>query len=231
MKRLPIFSLIIAFATSAFAQQPIKVIKKGRDINTVPSLGRAIDLKGKASEVNESLGRFLKDIGKTRTTADYYWTVSPYLGGIAYNGNVLYSATNGDDTKAQVWVGIDTAGWRGTDFNKVMGAIEKMIYQFGVQFYREQIQKEIDQSQQAFEATEKQKLKLVNQSKDINQRVADNDQERAHLEKSLTTNKLEKAVLLQKLANNKKSQDSITNAGLQIKKVMDLQKEKQKKVN
>jgi hypothetical protein len=231
MKRLLIFSLVLTFATPIFAQQPIKVIKKGRDINTVPSLGRAIDLKGKASEVNESLGRFLKEYGKTRTTADYYWTVSPYLGGIAYNGNVLYSATSGDDTKAQVWVGIDTAGWRGTDFNKVMSAIEKMIYQFGVQFYREQIQKEIDQSQQAFEATEKQKLKLVNQSKDINQRVADNDQERVHLEKSLTTNKLEKVVLLQKLANNKKSQDSITNAGLQIKKMMDLQKEKQKKVN
>jgi hypothetical protein len=231
MKRLVALSFTTLLFTTLTAQQPIKVIKKGRDINTVPSLGRAIDLKGKASEVNESLGRFLRDIGKTRSTADYYWTVSPYLGGIAYNGNVLYSAADGDDTKAQVWVGIDTAGWRGSDFNKVMTAIEKMIYQFGVQFYREQVQKEIDQSQQAFEATEKQKLKLVNQGKDINQRVADNDQERVHLEKSLTTNKLEKVVLLQKLANNKKSQDSITNAGLQIKKVMELQKEKQKKIN
>ena len=128
-------------------------------------------------------------------------------------------------------MGIDTAGWRGFDINRVMTSLEKVAYQFGVKFYRDQIQKEIDESQRAFDATEKQKTRLLNQSKDLTLRVANNDQERIHLEKSLATNKLEKTVLLQKITNNKKSQDSIANAGLQIKKVMEVQKEKQKKVN
>jgi hypothetical protein len=231
MKLLTVLTIITCFILSATAQQPLKVIKKGHVINEVPSIGRAIDLKGKGQEINDALGRFLKEYGKTRSTSDYYWTVSPYLGGVAYDGNVLYASTEGDETKGQVWIGIDTAGWRGSDFNKVMAAIEKMVYQFGVQFYRDQIQKEIDESQVAFDATEKQKLRLVNQSKDINLKMANNDQERLHLEKSLTNNKLEKAVLIQKLANNKKSQDSVTMAGLQIKKVMEAQKLKQQKVN
>jgi hypothetical protein len=67
--------------------------------------------------------------------------------------------------------------------------------------------------------------------KDLNLKLSNNEQEKLHLEKSLEANSLEHAVILQKLVNNKKSQDSISNAGLQIKKMLDAKKEKQKKVN
>jgi len=61
--------------------------------------------------------------------------------------------------------------------------------------------------------------------------LSNNEQEKTQLEKQLQSNSLEHAVLLQKIENNKKSQDSVVNAGLQIKKVLEAQKEKQKKVN
>jgi hypothetical protein len=231
MKRSIVFSITLICSTFSFAQYALKVTKKESVINTVPTIGRAIDINGKVEDVDESLGKFLKDFGKTRSTSEYFWVVSPLLSGIAYDGAVLYASTDGDDKKTQVWMGIDTAGWRGFDINRVMTSLEEVAYQFGVKFYRDQIQKEIDESQRAFDATEKQKTRLTNQSKDLTLRVADNDQERVHLEKSLANNKLEKAALLQKIANNKKSQDSVANAGLQIKKVIEAQKEKQKKVN
>ena len=77
----------------------------------------------------------------------------------------------------------------------------------------------------------KQKLKLVSQNKDLNSKVASNDKERARLEASLQNNKLEKAVLLQKLVDNKRSQDSVALVGVQVKKVMDAQVAKQRKIN
>ena len=80
-------------------------------------------------------------------------------------------------------------------------------------------------------ATEKQQARLTNQNKDLNLRLGNNEQERVHLEKALEVNRLEKAVILQKLVNNKKSQDSVANAGVQIKKVLEVHKERQKKVN
>ena len=147
-----------------------------------------------------------------------------------YEGKTLYGTVTGDDKKAQVWLGIDTAEWK-TSSSAILERIEKLAYQFGVNFYRDQIQKEIDESQRAFEATEKQKVRLTNQVKDLNLRLSNNEQEKNHLEKSLEANSLEHAVLLQKLTNNKKSQDSVANAGVQIKKVLEAQKEKQKKVN
>lgn len=231
MKRLTTLSFAMAVTIFSLAQQPLKVTKKENIVNEVKSYGRAIDMNGKAEDVNAFLGKYLKEIGKTRTTADYYWVASPLLSETAYDGNVLYAKTNGDDKKTQVWIGIDTAGWRGRSMDKVFAAIEKFTYQFGVRYYRDLVQKDIDQSQQALEATEKQKLKLVSQNKDLNSKVASNDKERARLEASLQNNKLEKAVLLQKLVNNKRSQDSVALVGVQVKKVMDAQVAKQKKIN
>ena len=60
-------------------------------------------------------------------------------------------------------------------------AVEKLVYQFGVRFYRDQIQIDIDESQQAFDATEKQQARLTNQNKDLNLRLGNNEQERVHL--------------------------------------------------
>jgi len=51
------------------------------------------------------------------------------------------------------------------------------------------------------------------------------------LEKALDANKLENLVLIQKIENNKKSQDSVKLAGEQIKRIMELHKERQRKVN
>ncbi len=230
MKRLATFSFALLLTSISFAQT-IKVTKKNNRIKDAQALGYSLELTGKGEDVESSLNKFLKDYGKTRSTTDYVSVSGPALGGTVYEGNVLYATTEGSDTKSQVWIGLDTAEWRGRDPQRVLERVEKMVYQFGVKFYRDQIQKEIDESQQAFDATEKQKIRLTNQNKDLNIRLGNTDQERIHLEKSLETNKLEHAVLLQKLVNNKKSQDSVANAGVQIKKVMDAQKEKQKKVN
>jgi hypothetical protein len=109
--------------------------------------------------------------------------------------------------------------------------LEKLVYRFGVKFYRDQIQKEIDEAQQASYAVDKQKQRLLNQNKDLVNKLANNEQQKIQLEKSLETNKLDHFVLLQKIENNKKSQDSVANAGVQIKKVVEVHKERQRKVN
>ena len=58
-----------------------------------------------------------------------------------------------------------------------------------------------------------------------------NEQDLIKLEKAIVDNKNEHVILLQKLDANKLSQDSVTNAAVQIRKVLDAQKEKKQKVN
>lgn len=229
MNRLAIFSFAMLISLSAVAQT-VKVNSKTNRIKGNACAGFAVDLDAKSTLAEDALVKFLKDYGKPRSTSDFVSVSAPTFGGSTYDGKTLYATVSGDDKKAQVWIGIDTAEWRSSS-SASLERIEKMAYQFGVNFYRDQIQKEIDESQRAFDATEKQKLRLTNQSKDLNLQLSNNEQERVQLNKQLETNVFEKAVLQQKLLNNKKSQDSVANAGLQIKKVLDAQRERQKKVN
>jgi hypothetical protein len=229
MNRLAIFSFAMLISLSAVAQT-VKVTSKSNRIKGNACAGFSLDLDGKADDVENSLARFLKDYGKPRSTTDYVSVTGPTLGRNTYDGKTFYGTVTGDDSKAQVWIGVDTTEWKSSS-GAALERIEKMTYQFGVTFYKEKIQKEIDESQRAFDATEKQKTRLTNQNRDLYLRLGNNEQEKTQLEKQLQSNSLEHAVLLQKIENNKKSQDSVANAGVQIKKVLDAQKEKQKKVN
>ena len=229
MNRLLIFSFVVFFSFSALTQT-VKVNSKSNRIKGNTCAGFLLELNGKADDIENSLVRFLKDYGKPRSTTDYISVSEPTLGGNTYEGKTLFGTVTGDDKQAQIWIGIDTVEWK-TSSDPALGRIEKMAYQFGVTFYKDQIQKEIDESQRAFDATEKQKNRLANQNKDLTLRLGYNEQERVQLEKQLQSNSLEHAVLLQRIENNKKSQDSVANAGIQIKKVLEAQREKQKKVN
>jgi hypothetical protein len=214
------------------AQQQVKTSRKENRVKGSTAIGYAVDLEGKSTEVSSSLTKFLKEFGRTRSSFDYVSISGPTLGGTTYeSSNVLYATTEGDDKKCKAWIGIDTANWRGKDTDKVLENVERIAYQFGVKFYRDLAQKEIDETQRALEAIEKQKTRLTNQNKDLNAKLGNNEQEKTYLEKSMANNQLEHAALLQRIENNKKSQDSISAAGLQIKKVLEAQKEKQNKIN
>jgi hypothetical protein len=105
------------------------------------------------------------------------------------------------------------------------------MHDFGVKFYREKIQVQIDESLRAAQAVDKQQQKLTNENKNLNVKLEDNKREKIQLEKSIENNKLANADLLKKIAKNKHDRDSVALAGVQIKKVMEAQKEKQRKVN
>ena len=230
MKQLVMFFLVLIAVESSSAQT-INVVKKNHKIKGALASGHAVELKGSITDAETILPKFLKNYGKTRANVGFTSVNSPFLNGITYEGKVLYATVEGNETKCEVWIGLDTAEWKGEDVLRILDRVNKVVYQFGVRFYHDLIQKEIDESQEAFNATEKQQLRLASQNRDLNIRLSNNEQQRLHLEKSLEANKLEKAVILQKIENNKKSQDSVANAGVQIKKVLEAQKEKQKKIN
>ena len=129
------------------------------------------------------------------------------------------------------WIGIKPADWPEEDVKKIMKELEKTIYGFGVKFNQDKIQVQIDESVRASLAVEKQQQKLVNQNKEMNVKLEDNKREKIQLEESLENNKLEYETLLKKIEKNKHDQDSVSLAGEQIKKVTEMHKDRQKKVN
>lgn len=229
MKKLTIL-LILCVTFHAYAQK-VTVNKKSEKIKSESAEGYSTALEGKKEDVAAAFGRFLKNLGKIKSGNDYQFVEGPALGGTVYSTGIVYAQTDGNEEKTSVWLGINAAEWTVNDITLVENQLEKLVYQFGIKFYRDKIQAQIDEGVQAANAVVRQQQRLTNQNKDLTIKLSNNAQQKIQLEKSLEANKLENLVLLQKIENNKKSQDSVRQAGEQIKKVIEMHKERQRKVN
>ncbi|CAN5186467.1 hypothetical protein BH09BAC3_BH09BAC3_01550 [soil metagenome] len=229
MKKFIIF-LVLSISLSAYSQK-VDVSKKSEKIKGESAEGYGTELEGKKEAITAAWNRYLKELGKTKSGSGYQFVENPALGGTVYTSGIVYAMVSGNDEKSTVWTGIKGAEWTVNDISIVEKQLEKLVYQFGIRFYRDKIQAQIDEGQQASDAVVRQQQRLVNQNKDLTIKLGNNAQEKIQLDKSLDANKLENLVLIQKIENNKKSQDSVKLAGEQIKKVIEMHKERQRKVN
>lgn len=225
------FALILGllFTVMTVQAQTAKVKKESARIKGDNTEGFAIDLEAKEQEVSTAFTKFLKSLGKVKQNDGTYTISESTIGGTSYKTPV-YATVKEKGSTAQAWIGIKKEEWtEGADH--VTKELEKLLHDFGVKFYRDKIQGQIDESTRALQAVEKQQQRLTTQNRDFSTKLEDNKREKIQLEKSLENNKLEYETLVQKLDKNKHDQDSVTLAGEQIKKVIEMQKEKQRKVN
>ncbi|MCU0419587.1 MAG: hypothetical protein MUC38_07995 [Cyclobacteriaceae bacterium] len=193
--------------------------------------GYSVRMEAKKGDVEAAWQRFLREFGKYRSNSDYFFVTEPVVDATPYANGVIYGKVEGPDSQPVVWLGIKDSEWDDKNIATVRAELEKLPYRFAVTYYRNQVQQQIDDTQRAVEATDKQQQRLVNQHKDLVTKLASNEAEKVRLQKAFEANALENAVLKQKLVDNKKAQDSVQLAGSQIKKVLDAQKEKQRKIN
>jgi len=223
--------LFTLFIISAHCQT-VTVLKEKEKVKGESIDVYALTLDGKKDEISSAWNKFLKDIGKLKQSTDPMTVSEPVISGTTYSANVFYADfKKNNETSSTVWAGINPAEWNEAEIGRVKRELEKLVYQFGVNYYRQKVQVQIDETQEALDAVEKQKQRTLNQTKDLTLKLSNSDQEKIQLEKSLEANKLENAALKIKLENNKKAQDSLANVSVQIKKVMESHKEKQRKIN
>ena len=227
-KFLSVALLMFSFSVAA---QKVTVTRQPEKIKTENAEVFSATLQGSKDEVTAALTKFLKEIGKVRQGAEIITISDPVLNGTAFTKKIFYAFAKGDDKTTSVWLGLIESEWESSEINYANRELEKLTYQFGIKFYQDKVQAQIDETQQALDAVERQQQRLTNQNKDLNTKLVNNEQQKIQLEKSLENNKLEHAVLLQKIENNKKAQDSLLNVGVQIQKVLEQQKEKQRKIN
>lgn len=230
MKRVLYFVIAFLIASNAFAQK-VTVGKRTERIRNESADGYSSDLDAKSEDVRTSLNKFLKETGKSKNNGDMIVINEPVINGVVYTKGILYASVTGSDVKTRVWLGILTSEWNSNDVETVLKDIEQMTYRFGIKYYRDKIQLQIDEGQQAADAVTKQTQKTTSEGESLQRKLKANDDEKIRLEKALEANKLEDLVLKQKIVNNKKSLDSLAAAGVKIKTVIDGHKERQNKVN
>jgi len=226
---IAIASALLFTISMPLAGQTVKARKDESRVKGENLSGHAVDLEGSAEDVGSAFTKFIKALGKTKQSEGVITLSESTINGAVYR-NPVYAVTKSKGNITTAWLGIRKAEWAdGAD--AMNGELEKVIKEFGVQYYKDKIQGQIDESNRAAQAVDKQKQRLVTQNRDLNVKLEDNKREKLQLEKAIEKNKLEHEMLLKKIARNKHDQDSVTIAGDQVKKMVDAHKERQKKVN
>lgn len=228
MKKFIILVCIVVIAFQMNAQS-VTVINSSQRLQGKNADGHSVEVEGSSQDVAVALNKFLKTVGRLKT--DNSWLV---ITDATINGNhfssPIYATVNGKEKTAVAWIGIHAADWSAEGADSINSELEKLAYDFGIVYYRDKIQAQIDQSNQALQAVEHQQTRLITQNRDLNIKLDNNNREKEQLQKATETNKLEHAVILTHLDENKKAQDSLTMAAEKIKQVISQQQEKQNNV-
>ncbi|QOI96923.1 MAG: hypothetical protein HRU69_05180 [Flammeovirgaceae bacterium] len=230
MRKFTVFVLILIVSAFSVFAQSVKATKETARIKGKNADGFEVELEGTVDEVNTALTKYMKTFAKLKLGANPIATSEFAVGGSVYKSPV-YALTKEKGDRTAAWIGIKADEWSPEEAEKINKELERLTYDFGVQFYRDKIQVQIDESVRALQAVERQQQRLNTENKNLNIRLENNQKERVQLEKSLDANKLEYLNLLTKIEQNKKSQDSLAVALEQVKKVVEMHKEKQKKVH
>jgi hypothetical protein len=231
MNRVTLAMLISILCCYTASAQKVVVGQQSQKVKNETAKGFQAALEGKPEDVAPQWNRFLKDVGKGKSSGELLVISEPTVGGTVYDTGILYARSAGVGEKSTVWIGLLEAEWAPDDLETVNKELEQLVYRFGVKYYKDKIQKQIDESVDAAQAVERQAQRTSNEAKSLSNRLVNNEQQKIQLEKSLEENKLENLVLKQRIVNNKKSQDSLAQVATQIQKVVDMHKERQMKVN
>lgn len=229
MNKLVTFLVVFVLASSLHAQS-VTVKSQSEKVKGESAEGFGTELDGKKEGVSASWIKFLKEIGKLKQSGDPMTITEPSFNGLSFSKGIVYATVNSKGEKTSVWLGIVPGEWESNDVKRTKNELEKAVHQFGVKFYKDRIQVQVDEAQQAFDAVEKQKQRLTNQTKDLTIQQANNEQEKIELDKSVEINRLESLSIKEKLAKNVKAQDSLSAAGIQIQKVKQSHVDRQKQV-
>jgi hypothetical protein len=230
LKNLPTTLLLLTILVAPCFAQRVQVTGGSRSVKDEKIEGYEASLVGATNEISNALNKYLKAIGKPKQSGQTITVSEPTLHGIQY-GNPIAAIVKDDGLSTLVWLGMSPNGLSKEQQGDVKKELEKTLYDFGVQFYRTKIQVQVDESTRAVQAVDKQQQKLINEGKALSVKLEDRKREKLQLEKSLESNKAEQDMLLKKIEQNKHQQDSIAIAAQQVKKVMDMHKEKQRKIN
>lgn len=222
------FALGIVMLAGVLAHaQKVSVSASQERINGKNCEGYSTLLTGSLEEVNTSLTKYLKTFGKVKSNANQFQVLEAQVNLTKYV-NPFFAVTKAKGGQVSVWMG---ATDESDSVKSIRSELERLVYNFGVKFYKDKIQADIDESLRAQNAAEKQQQRLTLEGKNLASRQEMNAKEKIRLQKALADNKLDSVKFVVALARNKKSADSLAIATEQIKKMVETHKERQRKVN
>jgi hypothetical protein len=200
-KYLVIFSLLCCVFTAQ--AQKIKIQESSETVEGINRQGMYVLLELDKKEVEKSWLRYLKQYGKTETSKGLIFVQSAEMKAISDYPCRVLSMVEVAHTGARVWWAIDMGSKFVTKESEAQYAgAEKMLYEFAVNAYKEDVNRQIIDAEGALEAATKIHEKEVTEGINLQDKTEANQTQKAELENKLKINQEDYTRLNREIDNN-----------------------------
>lgn len=227
MKKFVLVPFLLVYVISFGQTVVVKREKQKIKNDNIYSFSTTLDAN--AEDVNSALLKFLKNYGKPKQQEEAIVLAECIINGQAFT-KALYGGTRQANAVTYAWIGVNLKDWA-ADSAMVVSRLEAMVKEFGVNFYRDKIQVQIDEAQRAVDIVSKQQQRTLNEQQSIQQKIENNKKEYQQLLKAIQKNRSDSVALVLRLDKNKASTDSLRVVSDKVKQALVFQKERQGKVN
>lgn len=224
MKKFLSLALLV-FIIMPVTGQEVEVSEYSAKVLDVRHPGFRTKITGEAGEVEAFLKKELRQLGKLRERNTYFQVSDVTLNGNYFEDRMFYAQLGINENAQTFWIGADTTGL-GANSEKVLEDLRAYTYDFAINFYKDQVQKEIDESEKAEQYMEKQFNRLNKDSVSLQNKLIANERELIRLQEAIEANKKEHEDLLQSIETNKNDLSEAETNLKGIRKTLSLQRRK-----
>jgi hypothetical protein len=227
MKHLLSFTLLFCIYTLSYGQK-IKVSESQESIEKIPRTGLSTIIELDDSEVEDEWKKQLKNYGKVEYSKGVYTVAIATVPSISSSPCRITSIVKSSGKGTQVWYSIDLGNSHVTSSgnSSAYKAAEKILYDFAVLCYRDDINAQIKDAEKALANSVKDQEKEIKEGEQLVNDVEKNKQEKIALEQKIKENG-EQAVQLQKdIVQNKTDQTTAAGEVEKMKKAVEVVKAK-----
>ena len=225
MKNLAAFILLhLAFLSLG---QTVTVEENDQNINKIKRTGLSTIIELDEKYVSNLFKKELKEFGRVSKDGDVYLIETANMPSITSSNVRVYGKTSKVGKKGTlVWIAVDMGDAFITRSHPKYGALEKILHDFGVKVYLEDINEQVEDAEKALEKSSKDYNKVSKEGEDLSNDLKNNAKEKESLEKQLDKNADEKVRLEKDIAQNKKDKAASEQEVEKMKKALELVKNK-----
>lgn len=228
-----IIYIITVFLGLGFAHgQEIMAKEDTQTIEGTEFAGYEINVEGDLDDHQDRWMRLLRNKGKVRKRSSRYSIedfVLPQVTESLLDGYTQFKQER--DTTITIWLGIDVSALSDDEPQAVLGEVKGMLENYVLEYRKSLVLDDIQDAERAAAFTSRQHQRLIQNLENLKIRLLDAENEKRRLEENLKTMELEIEVLKQRIVNNEADQETTLEELEQIRKVLEMHKERLKKLN
>ena len=225
MKKLAL--LFFSAITSLTFAQTVTITESDQIINKIRRTGLSTTLELDEKFVSNLWKKELKEFGKTTKDGDITVIEVGSMPSVT-SGNVrIYSKTEKNGNQGTiVWIAVDMGDAFITKSHSKVSSVEKILKDFGIKAYTEDINIQIADAEKAVDKASKDNDKIVKDGEKLSTNLEQNATQKQSLEKQLEENAKQKVELEAEIEQNKSDQAASTKDVEKMNKALELVKNK-----